>query len=187
MPNGQRSIVGLRQHHRDKESATQDALVKAYEQLERDQPQRPWTRTELWRMAGLKSGNALRNPRHLDVLEQFEAHNRDVRDAVERGRLRLARSDPDNDRARSLRHKLAEMQAQLDKACSLNAVYQREARYYRQQHEDVAIRLERVLRERDDWKQKFFAGGTGQSGGGVAIASKEDVLNAPSAAGARHS
>lgn len=128
MPSGRGSIVGLRRHHRNKERATRDALLCAYGQLIRDKPHSVWTKAEFWRLAGLRSGNALRNPRHCEVLAQFEAHNRAARNAAARGATDAQCEQVGENGARVLPQKLAEMKGQLDKACSLNAVYQREAK-----------------------------------------------------------
>lgn len=156
MPTKKGSIAGLKAHHRDKEQATQDALMKAYTHLKKTKPRALWTKTELWKQAGLKSVNALRNPKHANVVALVDRHNEDVRSVLQRGPVAIEERKTKREAIQGLRKQLKEVTEQRDKAASLNGVYEREALHYRQQYEDLLVINQRLERERDDWKRKFF-------------------------------
>jgi len=151
------SIKGLELHHKDKEQATQDALIRSYQDLKKAKPRAIWTKTELWRNAGLKSGMALSNPRHSNIVVLFERHNTEARDALQRGPVAASERTTTRETIKALRDKIAEATTQRDKAASLNAVYQRESMHYQQQAEDLQVLNKRLEAERDEWKAKFFA------------------------------
>jgi hypothetical protein len=151
------SVSALRKRHREKERETQSALKAAYEQLKREKPSKPWTKAELCRLAGLKSYNALINPRHANFIALFDAHNNDVKSARKRGPVSLPPETDAQDTIRRLRKNLAELKKQFDQACSLNGAYQREALHYKQEYEDLLLLKSRIETERGEWKKKFFA------------------------------
>jgi len=150
------STKGLQQHYKDKEQATQDALIRAYHELKKEKPKALWAKAELWRKAGLKSGMALNNPRHSNVVALFERHNADTRNALETGPVAVSERKTTKETIRALRDQIAELTTQRDKAASLNAVYQREAMHYKQQADDLETLNRRLEVERDEWRNKFF-------------------------------
>ena len=154
------SVAGLKAHHRDKEQATQDALVKACAKLRETKPRGIWTKTEVWQGAGLKSVNALRNPRHANIVALVDRHNEDVRAGLQSGPVGIEERKTKREAIQSLRKQIRELTVQRDRAASLNGVYEREALHYQQQYEDLLVINKRLERERDDWKRKFFGDNT---------------------------
>lgn len=150
------STKGLQAHYRDKEQATQDALVRAYEALKQSKPHSVWTKAELWRGAGMKSGNALANPRHSNIVALFERHNADARDQLKAGPIAVSERKTTRETVRALRDKIAATVKQRDMAASQNAIFEREALYFKQQYEDMLVLNKRLERERDDWREKYF-------------------------------
>lgn len=150
------STKGLKQHHKDKEQGTQDALLQACRDLGNEKPHALWTKTELWKRAGLKSGMALSNPRHSNIVVLFDQHNVAVRAAIQDGSIGKGEPKTVRDTVRTLREQIAEITTQRDMAASWNAIYQQEALHYKQQADDLQVLNTRLETERDEWRSKFF-------------------------------
>ena len=150
------SIKGLEQHHKDKERITQDALLRSCRELQSEKPHSVWTKSELWKRAGLKSGMALSNPTHANIVLLFEQHNGAVRTALENGLPATKEPKTARDTIQALRDQVAELTSQRDMAASLNAVYQQESIHYKQIADDLNVLNQRLVVERDEWRTKYF-------------------------------
>lgn len=150
------SVKALLRAHQNKIDKTSAALQESYIRLKTEKPSHIWSKRDLWSGAGLKSANALNSPQHAKFLLFINDHN-----------FRISRISSKEVKAPSerltatttierLKGQIRELQMQRDQACNLNSNYQLEADFYAKENIDLKKQIDRLEKDRDQWKNKLL-------------------------------
>jgi hypothetical protein len=151
------SVQTLRRAHAAKITRTTGALASAILQLTERKPGALWSVEDLWRAAGLKSGNALKNPRHNSFLGLIELHNDGLLAKGTDVREKISSPSSREKLIRSLQDRVVALKTERDKALQLNGLFQREADYHAAENRDLLEKVRQIMEDRDAWKNKFVS------------------------------
>ena len=150
------AVKALRAAHIRKQARTTEALTSAISDLEALQPKQIWSKEDLWRAAGLKSGNALKNPAHRTFLSLIVEHNNKLTTSVP-PQPKIAEKPSLACVNQELRHQIKVLTSQRDMACNLNGRFQREAEFHASENRDLLKKIKQLQEDRDGWKEKFIS------------------------------